>query len=134
MSPLEFIVSGTPRSFRSGSRNSWGSRVRSSAIGALPPGLGAVDESVHVTVIYFYVETALDLDNILKPILDALNGVVYDDDYQVTNLTAAKIDLTGTLNIAGAPKAIVDRLTSKGGLEADFVYVRVEPARMGVVP
>ena len=31
-----------------------------------------------------------DLDNVVKAVLDALNGVVYRDDAQVVNLVATK--------------------------------------------
>ena len=35
---------------------------------------------VALTVLYFYDEAALDIDNILKPIQDALVGIVLEDD------------------------------------------------------
>jgi Holliday junction resolvase RusA-like endonuclease len=37
-----------------------------------------------------YPQVKPDLDNVMKAILDALNGVVYADDSQVINLVATK--------------------------------------------
>jgi Endodeoxyribonuclease RusA len=46
--------------------------------------------------LYFFVEGDLDLDNILKPILDSLKGIAYLDDSQVVEIVAAKRDLAAT--------------------------------------
>lgn len=35
-----------------------------------------------------------DIDNVAKIVLDALNGVAWDDDAQVTSLTVVKLDRT----------------------------------------
>jgi Holliday junction resolvase RusA-like endonuclease len=37
-----------------------------------------------------YPQVKPDLDNVMKAVLDALNGVVYADDSQVINLVATK--------------------------------------------
>jgi Holliday junction resolvase RusA-like endonuclease len=34
--------------------------------------------------VYIYEGTAADVDNIIKPIQDALKGLAYEDDEQVT--------------------------------------------------
>jgi Holliday junction resolvase RusA-like endonuclease len=44
---------------------------------------GAIDEEV-------FPKVKPDLDNVVKAVLDALNGVVYLDDAQVVNLVATK--------------------------------------------
>jgi len=54
---------------------------------------------VAVTITYFFQERAPDVDNIPKPILDALNGVVYVDDEQVSDLLCRKRDLDADLLI-----------------------------------
>ncbi len=52
-----------------------------------------------MTITYFFQEAAPDVDNIPKPILDALNGVVYADDEQVSDLLCRKRDLNADLLI-----------------------------------
>ena len=43
------------------------------------------DGPVCITLVYLYDEAALDVDNILKPVQDALVGLVFSDDSIVTN-------------------------------------------------
>ena len=45
-----------------------------------------------VTITYFFEGAALDVDNIPKPILDALVGLVYSDDSQVSDVICRKRD------------------------------------------
>ncbi len=52
-----------------------------------------------VTITYLYEGASLDVDNISKPILDALKGLVYSDDTQVSDLLCRKRDLKGDLRI-----------------------------------
>jgi crossover junction endodeoxyribonuclease RusA len=35
---------------------------------------------------YVFAEVAVDLDNLAKPVLDALKGLVYEDDGQITEI------------------------------------------------
>jgi hypothetical protein len=79
-------------------------------------------DEMTLRVAYFYVnEAAADLDNIVKPIQDALQGLVYDDDEQVVDLVASmrrkqvdeSLELTATL--------------ARGFLGgSDFIYVSVD--------
>jgi hypothetical protein len=75
-------------------------------------------------VAYFYVYApAADLDNIVKPLQDALKGVAFEDDIQVVDLVASM-----------RRKGVSDRIpmtamlaTAFGG-GSDFVYVTVDRA------
>ena len=64
-----------------------------------------------VTITYFFEEASLDVDNIPKPILDALNGVVYSDDSQVTDLLCRKRDLSGDLRIPQPSALLLESLS-----------------------
>src|SRR2546427_13216168 len=48
---------------------------------------------VEVTISNYHTETPPDVDNIIKPILDALKGLVYRDDVQVHKVTSQKFEL-----------------------------------------
>jgi len=77
--PVEFLVSGTPPSHQSARRDAlddWKANVREASRSALPEGHFATDAPVAVTVYYFTdgSETG-DLDNIIKPILDAVGSI-----------------------------------------------------------
>ena len=64
-----------------------------------------------VTITYFFEGASLDVDNIPKPILDALNGRVYSDDSQVTDLLCRKRDLSGDLRIPQPSALLLESLS-----------------------
>ena len=48
-------------------------------------------EEIMVTITYVYADSPMDIvDNVPKPILDGLKGLVYFDDSQVTDLLCRK--------------------------------------------
>lgn len=52
-----------------------------------------------------------DVDNVLKPVLDALCGVVYQDDRQVRSVRAVAVPTDDAISINGAvPLDVVNRL------------------------
>jgi crossover junction endodeoxyribonuclease RusA len=51
-----------------------------------------------LTIIYFYDAVEVDVDNILKPILDALKGLLYDDN-QIVDILCRKRNLNSNLRI-----------------------------------
>ena len=60
-----------------------------------------------VTITYLYDGTSLDVDNVPKPILDALNGLVFADDSQVTDMICRKRDLNGELRVPDASRVLL---------------------------
>ena len=54
-----------------------------------------------MTITYFFDDDPVDVDNVPKPILDALIGLVYADDSQVFDLICRKRDLTEDLQVHG---------------------------------
>ncbi len=48
---------------------------------------------ISIEIWYFYSEDQIDLDNIAKPICDALKKLVYEDDRQIIDLHLRKIGL-----------------------------------------
>lgn len=74
-----------------------------------------------VTITYFFEVASLDVDNIPKPILDALKGVVYSDDSEVTDLLCRKRDLNGDLRIPQPSALLLETL----GRSEQFLHVIV---------
>ena len=136
MLPLEYVVIGTPKSLRASgkSKQDWKRRIRAAATAALPAIAPVSAASVRVTVVYFYVQTDLDTDNILKPILDAMKDLVYEDDKQVIDIIAAKRDLAVSYALSGVSPVVVAQLVSAATDPKDFIFVRVEAANEGVLP
>jgi len=109
---LEFVVAGTPMSQQasSKSRTAWKKEVQEAAKkkwGTAPPFAG----EVMVTITYFFEDKLLDVDNMAKPILDALTGLVYFDDSQVTDLLCRKRDLKGDVRIQNPSSVLLENLS-----------------------
>ena len=124
---VEFIVEGSPVSHQTKNRKAlqgWKARVRAEAVKVWnqPP----VKALIQCTIINFYGGPAptLDDDNMVKPIRDALNGLVYEDDLQVRHSIHAHLSNRGLYQISGSSKLVVDAL--REGKE--FVFVRIEDA------
>jgi crossover junction endodeoxyribonuclease RusA len=100
--PIEFTVAGVPVSQqcrRKATKQAWISVVRAAAaaiFGEKSPASGPI--SMEIAYFYFEERIDIDVDNIAKPICDALKKLVYEDDKQVVELHLRKIWL-GTFDI-----------------------------------
>ena len=127
MALLEIIVEGTPISHQTRNRaalKAWQKIVRDQAATHWngPPR----HEKMKLTVIYFHrgSKAGLDHDNMVKPIQDALNRLVYEDDRQITHAEIAQLSLDETVEVPNVTRAIVEGL-ARG---EDFLWIQVELA------
>ena len=67
---------------------------------------------VSVTITYFFDDTPVDVDNFPKPILDALKGLVFQDDSQVYDLLCRKRNRADNLRIEGPSQGLLDALNN----------------------
>src|SRR5947209_1751226 len=74
-------------------RNDWREEIRAKALELQTPNESPWPEPVRVRIGYYFHGDSLDIDNILKAILDGLKGVVYTDDNLVADLVASKRSL-----------------------------------------
>ena len=93
---------------------------------AEPPFVGEVT----VVITYYFKGGALDVDNMPKPILDALNGLVYADDRQITDLVCRKRDRNRDLQFENPSSVLVETL----GRSEQFLHITVANARSLEVP
>lgn len=63
----------------------------------------------------------VDADNIIKPIQDALVGLVYVDDVHVIDVECHRRSLYGTFDVAGFPPLLLEGLL--GGEECVYVQI-----------
>lgn len=63
---------------------------------------------VKLQITYFYDSVSLDVDNIVKPIQDAMIGLAYDDDNQVTDVLVRKRNLSGNFKIDKMTDALAE--------------------------
>jgi crossover junction endodeoxyribonuclease RusA len=126
MLPFEFVVLGTPISVQAKprSKNRWKALVKTSAQGDWSTGTPPVTTNVKITVIYYYDGTALDTDNMLKPIQDSLIGVIYVDDCQITDISAGKRNINGSFRVKGLSPTLAKGFSAN----KEFVYIKIEAA------
>ena len=133
MTYLEFAVIGIPRSPRAGTREKWQNEVSTAAQKRLPNDWVILARPVSGVIVYFHRGEAsgVDVDNMSKPILDAIEGIVFIDDQQVEQLTARRTNLSGGLKL----RDVSSILTSALEQETDFVLVRIgSPPNHEVLP
>jgi crossover junction endodeoxyribonuclease RusA len=123
--PIEFLVEGTPVSLqtkRSESRIEWQERVREASRMVLPEGHWATTGRVAATLFYF-PNTAMqgDIDNIVKPVLDALGRHIYLDDAQVERVVVQKFE-PGNVFPFSAPSVTLEDAISR---PKPLLYVRL---------
>ena len=125
--PFEFVVDGPPVSAQTRRRErlrEWKDTVRRAVETYWPAGVAPVAVPVLVEVHYLYEGASADVDNIIKPIQDAMNGLVYADDEQVTDVVGRKRSLDGSLRISRVSEVLAEGL----GRGNEFLYVVVREA------
>lgn len=123
MIPFEFTIKGPPISLqaKNASRNRWKATVAAAATAATPEGSTPTTDKVAISITYYYEGDSPDVDNIIKPIQDALIGIVYADDAQIVQAKSAKTRIDGSFTIQGASSVL---LMAFSGRDA-FVHIRV---------
>ena len=128
MLPLEFTVLGPPVSHQTKNKvklTEWKQYVRTWA--SLHWGIGPPTKvAVEVSVTYFHEgdTVLLDNDNMLKPIQDAMNGLVYEDDRLVTLVHVKKARIRSSFSLQGCSKLVLDGLFEG----RPFIHIRVDEA------
>jgi len=122
--PFELFVFATPvsrQTHRKRKRRDWREVIREEALVVRPVGESAVAEPIRVRVGYYFRGGSLDVDNILKAILDGLEGVVYTDDNLIMDLIVSKRSLDEFVRLEVS--AAFARALATG---ADFVHIVVD--------
>jgi Holliday junction resolvase RusA-like endonuclease len=128
MLPFEFTVPGPPVSHQSRNKAklaAWRQMVRTAASarwGAAAP-LGV---PLRITVSYYHQGLAvrIDNDNMVKPLQDALIGLVYQDDRLITDTIVRKTSIDGLFRVRGYPLVLLEAL-SQGD---EFLHVVIDEA------
>lgn len=76
-----------------------------------------------MTLIYLCGSDPVDADNIIKPILDALKGLVYEDDILITDVESRRRTLSSLFDYTAEiwPDQLLQGLLSG----SECVYVRI---------
>lgn len=120
---FEFLIPKRPVSLQTKNRQNlqaWKNFVYAEA-GKTWSGTPHSGSNLHLTLVYLYDDAPVDVDNIIKPIQDALIGLIYDDDLLISDVESHRRPLTGGFEIAKYPDLLVSGILS--GVEC--VYVKV---------
>jgi crossover junction endodeoxyribonuclease RusA len=81
------------------------------------------DQHMQLTLVYLCGDVPVDTDNIIKPILDALKGLIYEDDVQITDAESRRRTLASLFdyNVDKWPDQLLQSLLSGN----ECVYVRL---------
>lgn len=123
------VVTGHPVSIQGNSKakNYWKGKVATEAKKACSSLL--IDQDLVITITYYYDgKPKFDVDNICKPICDALNGIVYLDDKQLVERHARLRSLEGRYYLKGVPPEVAIALT----IGKEFVSIQVTKLGSGI--
>lgn len=129
--PLEVIIQATPKSLQANPRHvaAWKEMVAQAGLArrAETCELVFLDErGLAATIFYFPSDPmAGDVDNIVKPILDGLEGVAYLDDQLIERVTVQKFEPDAGWEFLGPS----ERLAAALDMEPPVVYIRIDDDR-----
>lgn len=82
------------------------------------------DERIKIEIDWFSegFQNKPDVDNIIKPIQDALRGIVFPDDNQVESIIARRHDILSVIRFMEEPLCLVEPLMNG---HREYVFVRI---------
>ena len=123
---VEFTIEGPPVSHQTHDKAklaAWRDLVRAAAAKAMGSASPSA-EPLKITVAYYHDAPAvlIDNDNMVKPIQDALNLLVYLDDRQITHADVRKGDINGRFIVRGVSSILLAGFAAGKA----FLYVKAE--------
>ena len=123
---FEFVVPERPVSVHATDRRkyqAWKRLVRSHAELTYPAPRRGV--RIRLTIVFLCGGMHMDVDNLIKPIQDALSGWAYRDDTQVTDVDGHRRSLRERPDLDRLPQVLAEAWLAG----SECVYVRGEEAR-----
>ena len=128
MKRLDFIIPFRPLSLQAKDRPAYQgykhivAAIAANAWAGQPVQTGEINVSM---VFLCDARAPIDVDNIVKPIQDAMTSVVYEDDVLVADADSHRRYLQDTIDLTFCPRLLIEMILA--GEEA--VYVRVRNSR-----
>jgi hypothetical protein len=120
---FDFCVDGPPLSQQASaaSKQRWKAKVRAAAEVLWPTGNPAMLDQISARITYYHDGKTLDVDNMSKPILDALCGLIYGDDAQISDASQRRRDINGSFRV----RNISPHLAKAFATGTEFVHVEI---------
>lgn len=132
ITPFEFIVVGRPVSLQTKQKkrlSEWKSTVRRAAAQNWSQA-EPLDHFLKIMLTYYFdvplqqENTVPDSDNVIKPVREALKGLIYAEDSQVADFVSRRRNLNRSFRIRGISQALAEGFCQG----KEFVHIRVEDA------
>lgn len=129
MQTFEFLIPQRPVSLQTRNRSNlqkWKAYVRTEATKSWASGTPPVTAlALRFTIVYLCESSPADIDNIIKPIQDALVGLVFEDDSLVSDVDSHRRFLKDPIDITNLPPLLIGGVANG----SECVYVRVSDAQ-----
>lgn len=128
---FELLIPKRPVSHQTGNRvnlQAWKDYVKDLARVAWRRGLPLTDVELRVTLVYLCNDSPSDVDNIIKPIQDALVGVVFADDALVSDVDSHRRFLSDGIDVTNLPPLLIEGAFT--GEECVYVTVSQSERRL----
>ena len=129
MQPFEFLIPKRPVSLQTKSRLNlqlWKNFVREEAMRAWSIDTPPVSSpALRFSIVYLCDSSQADIDNIIKPIQDALVGLIFEDDFLVSDVDSHRRFLAEPIDVTTLPPLLQSGVASGN----ECVYVRVSDAQ-----
>lgn len=126
MKEFEFLIPKRPLSLQAKktSLQAWKSFVRTEAA-KVWSDQPIDDEELHLSLVYLCDEAPPDIDNIIKPIQDALVGLVISDDSLIADVESHRRFLNESFDLTSLPGPLLVGIAN----QQECVYVRVSNSK-----
>jgi crossover junction endodeoxyribonuclease RusA len=120
---IEFLIPHRPLSLQAKpkSKQDWKKFVRNKAEQNWGNAEPIRDINLCLTLVYLCDDSPPDIDNIIKPIQDALVGLIYEDDCMIADVGSHRRFLSDPLDLVNLPSLLVEGAL----IGKECVYVRV---------
>lgn len=120
---FEMLIPKRPLSLQAKSHNlqAWKDYVYGRARNDWKSGTPYEKSGLRLTLVYLCDDSPADIDNIVKPIQDALVGVIYADDSLITDVDSHRRFITDGIDLTNLPRLLIRGAES--GEECVYVSV-----------
>jgi len=124
---FEFLIPNRPLSLQAKpkSKQDWKNFVREMASQNWMDSSPIRDTDICLTLVYLCDDSPPDTDNIIKPIQDALVGLIYEDDSLIADVDSHRRFLSDPLDLTSLPSLLVNGAL----IGKECVYVRVSKSK-----
>jgi Holliday junction resolvase RusA-like endonuclease len=109
-----FWITGVPKSLSAKKTENYRARIQAAAAAEITEPLQSPRIDIDIIFAAKNRNLRADVDNVAKPVLDALKGVVYMDDRQVRSVKVVALPLDDPHRIQRATPTVTDRLYKAG--------------------